>query len=126
MPDTEISEAPAIFRGMLRDIVACGDYHEVCRMLGLVPAGPDVDQIEHYKSHMRIEEFNKVAREVFPHADIAADLLYRLVRLNRDGHEDTEDDEDDPERMMFAVVSRTAVATVIGHLLEKGTLGVSR
>lgn len=125
MPDTEISEAPAIFRGMLRDVVACSDYHEVCRMLGLVPAGPEVDQVEHYKSHMRIEEFNTVADEVFPHADIAADMLYRLVRLNRDG-EDDEIDEDDSERAMFTVVSRTAVATVIGHLLEKGTLGVSR
>ncbi|AZM47780.1 hypothetical protein DMB38_20095 [Streptomyces sp. WAC 06738] len=123
MPDTEI-QAPAIFRGMLRDVVACGDYHEVCRMLGLVPAGPDVDQIEHYKSHMRIEEVNTVAPEVFAHADIAADLLYRLVRLNRDG--DEPEDEDDPERAMFAVISRTAVATVVGHLLENGTLGVSR
>lgn len=118
---TQISEAPAIFRGMLRDVVACSDYDEVCRMLGMVPAGPDVDRIEHYQSHMRIEEFNKVADEVLPHADIAGDVLYRLVRLNRD-----EDDEDETERTMFAVLSRTAVATVIGHLLEKGTLGVMR
>ncbi|MEU1552116.1 hypothetical protein ABZ517_05265 [Streptomyces scabiei] len=120
MPDTEL-QAPAIFRGMLRDVVACRDYHEVCRMLGLVPASPDVDQIEHYKSHMRIEEFNRVAGEVFSHADIAADLLYRLARLNRD-----DDEEDDSERDMFTAVSRTAAATVIGHLLESGTLGVSR
>lgn len=115
-------EAPAILRGMLRDVVACSDYHAVCEMLGMVPAGPDVDEIEHYKSHARIEAFNKVARDVFTHADIAAEMLYRLVRLNRDD----EDDEDDSERAMFAVVSRTAVATVIGHLIEKGTLGVKR
>lgn len=120
MPDT--LEALAISRGMLRDIVACRDYHEVCRMLGLVPPGPDVDEVEHYKSHMRIEEFNKVAGDVFPHADIVAELLYRLLRLNREGEE--EEDEDDFERTVFTVVSRTAVATVIGHLLEKGTLGV--
>ncbi|WP_329272018.1 hypothetical protein [Streptomyces sp. NBC_01451] len=110
---------------MLRDVVPCRDYHEVCRMLGLVPAGPEVDQVEHYQSHMRIEAFNRVAEEVFPHADIAADMLYRLACLNRDG-EDCEIDEDDPERDMFTAVSRTAVAAVIGHLLEKGTLGVSR
>jgi hypothetical protein len=110
---------------MLRDVVACSDYHEVCRMLGMVPAGPDVDQIEHYKSHMRIEEFNTVAGPVFTYADIAADVLYRLVRLNRDD-EDDEADEDDPERAMFTVLSRTAAATVIGHLLENGTLGVTR
>ncbi|MFV0135466.1 hypothetical protein ACLGIH_19980 [Streptomyces sp. HMX87] len=115
-------EAPAILRGMLRDVVACSDYHTVCEMLGMVPAGPDVDEIEHYKSHMRIEAFNQVADEVFPHADIAADMLYRLVRLNRDD----EDDEDDSEHAMFTVVSRTAVAIVIGHLLENGTLGVKR
>ena len=118
---TEI-EAPAIFREMLRDVVACRDYHEVCRMLGLVPAGPEVDAADHDKSHMRIEEFNRVARDVFPVADIAGDVLYRLVRLNRD---DAPEDEDDTEHAMFTVLSRTAAATVIGHLLEKGTLGVS-
>jgi len=122
MPDT--MEALAISRGMLRDIVACGDYHEVCRMLGLVPAGPDVDAVEHYKSHMRIEEVLKVGPEMFSHADIAADLLFRLVRLNRGDEE--EDDGDEAERTMFAVISRTAVATVLGHLLENGALGVSR
>jgi hypothetical protein len=120
---TQISEAPAILRGMLRDVVACSDYDTVCRMLGMVPAGPDVDRIEHYKSHERIEEFNRVADDVFAHADIAAELLYKLVRLNRD---EDDDEEDDSEHAMFTVVSRTAVATVIGHLLEKGTLGVLR
>jgi hypothetical protein len=121
MSEIEITEGPAIFRGMLRDIVACDDYPEVCRKLGLVPAGPDVDSIEHYKSHERIDEFNKVADEAFPHAEIAADLLYRLVRLGN-----PEAVDDDCERVMFTVVSRTAVATVNSHLLEKGTLGVLR
>lgn len=124
MPDTETSEVPAIFRGMLRDVIECGAYPEVCRRLGLVPAGPDVDRIEHYKSHMRIDEFGEVAGVVFCHADIAADLLYRLARLNRNGDEDTEE-ADDIERQMFTAVSRTAAATVIGHLLEKGVLEVA-
>ncbi|WP_369042204.1 hypothetical protein [Streptomyces sp. Midd1] len=120
MPDTEISEAPAILRGMLRDVVACSEYDELCRRLGLVPAGPEVDRIEHYNSHMRIERFNEVAHEVFAHADIAAEMLCKLSRLTRD-----DDEDDDAERAMYSVVSRAAVATVIGHLLEKGTLGVS-
>lgn len=120
---TQIPEAPAILRGMLRDIVACSDYDEVCRKLGMVPAGPDVDRQEHLQSHMRIEELNRVADEVFAHADIAADVLYQLVRLNREcDHEE----EDEAEAAMFAVVSRTAAATVITHLLENGTLGVMR
>ena len=120
---TQLSEAPAILRGMLRDVVPCRDYRAVCEALDMVPAGPDVDEIEHYKSHMRIKEFNEVANEVFAHAEIAAELLYKLDRLN---HDVDDEDEDDAERHMISIVSRTAAAVVIGHLIEKGTLGVSR
>ena len=123
MPDTQISEAPAIFRGMLRDVVACSDFDEVCRLLGLVPASPEVDRIEHYQSHMRIEKLNQVADEVFARTDIAADMLVRLTRLNREVDDD-EDDED--ERAMYAVISRTAVGAVLGHLLDQGILEVKR
>lgn len=120
---TQTSEAPAILRGMLRDIIACDDYYTVCRLMGMVPAGPDVDEIEHYKSHERLERFDPVAEDAFTHADIAAELLYRLTHLGCDG----EDDEDENrERAMFTLVSRTAASTVIGYLLEKGILGVLR
>lgn len=121
MPDIETEEAPALFRGMLRDIVACSDYNEVCRMLGLVPAGPDVDRIEHYQSHLRIEEFNRMAGDAFRHADVAAQVLYRLSRIHDD---DDDGDAHEMERQMFQAISRTAVATVVAHLLEKGRLGV--
>ncbi|WP_274032493.1 hypothetical protein [Streptomyces sp. MMBL 11-1] len=119
MPDIELEEAPALFRGMLRDIVACSDYQEVCRKLGLVPASPDVDRIEHLLSHTRIEEFNRLATDAFRHADVAALVLYRLSRIH-----DEDDADSEVERQMFQAISRTAVATVVAHLLEKGRLGV--
>ncbi|MGW3153686.1 hypothetical protein [Streptomyces sp. NPDC001089] len=119
---TQISEAPAILRGMLRDIVACSDYAEVCQMLGMVPAGPEVDWMEHQQSHTRTQQLNRVVDEVFAHADIAADLLHQLVRLNRCDC----DDEDGTEQAMFTVISRTAAATVLGYLIENGTLEVTQ
>ena len=120
MPDIETSEAPAVFRGMLRDIVACQDYAQVCRMLGLVPAGPDVDEIEHHQSHERIEEFGRVSKDALSHASVAAEVLFRLTHLG-----DVEAEEaDEKGRAMFHLVSRTATAAVIAHLLENGTLGV--
>lgn len=119
MVPIETDETPALFRGMLRDIVACSDYHEVCRLLGLVPAGPDVDEVEHRQSHCRLGEFHQVADEALSHADIAADVLYRLTHINQRGP------EDDRSRQMFQLVARTAVGTVLAHLLEKGHLGVA-
>ncbi|MGW3860271.1 hypothetical protein ACWEDZ_02135 [Streptomyces sp. NPDC005047] len=127
MPDIETT-APALFRGMLRDVVACHDYHQVCRLLGLVPAGPDVDEIEHRQSHNRIEEFSQVGQEALAHADIAAEVLFRLMHINCEDPEDPEDDEDEDDeraRAMYHLVSRTAVATVLAHLLENRTLGVT-
>ncbi|MFC9505375.1 hypothetical protein [Streptomyces sp. NPDC057002] len=119
---TETS-APVLFRGMLRDIVACHDYHEVCRLLGLVPAGPDVEDIEHRQSHMRIDQFGEVADEALSHADVAAEVIYKLTHI----FSDEEEDEDCARaRAMYHLVSRTAVATVVAHLLENGTLGVER
>ncbi|MET7631730.1 hypothetical protein ABZS53_14940 [Streptomyces sp. NPDC005499] len=118
MPDIE-TEAPAIFRGMLRDVVACSDYAEVCRLLELVPAGPDVDEIEHYQSHVRIEEFLPVAQETLSHADVAANVLYRLTRLGEAAEED-----DERARAMFLFVTRTACTAVIAHLLQNGTLEI--
>ncbi|MET9360352.1 hypothetical protein ABZX93_05535 [Streptomyces sp. NPDC006632] len=118
MPDIE-TEAPAIFRGMLRDVVACSDYAEVCRLLGLVPAGPDVDEIEHYQSHVRIEEFMPVAAEVLSHADVAASVLYRLTHMG-----ECEEDGDERSRAMFHFVTRSACTAVISHLLQKGILEI--
>jgi hypothetical protein len=118
MPDIE-TEAPALFRGMLRDIVACSDYAEVCRMMELVPAGPDVDQVEHYKSHMRLNEFSRVADSALVHADVAADVLYRLTRIC-----DPDAEDDERSREMFHILARTALTTVLAHLMEKGTLEV--
>lgn len=120
MPDTQISEAPAIFRGMLRDIVACRDYAEVCRMLNLVPASTEVDLIEHHKSHARIRGLDPVADEALTHAEIAAEVLYRLTHMH-----DHDQDDDGSERAMFRVVSRTTVAMVLGHLIEQGLLEVA-
>ncbi|MFH9731903.1 hypothetical protein [Streptomyces sp. NPDC017260] len=121
MAPIETAEAPALFRGMLRDIVACDDYAEVCRLLDLVPAGPDVDEIEHRQSHYRLEEFHQVSDEALSHADVAAEVLYRLTHINQCAPSC----EDDQQRQMFHLVSRTAVTTVVAHLLEKGHLGVA-
>ncbi|MFJ3271034.1 hypothetical protein [Streptomyces sp. NPDC086776] len=118
MPDIE-TEAPVIFRGMLRDVVACSDFDDVCRLLELVPAGPDVDEIEHYQSHARIEEFMPVAVEALTHADVAADVLYRLTRLG-----EHEEGPDERAQAMFLFVTRTACTAVIAHLLQKGTLEI--
>ncbi|MEU3979603.1 hypothetical protein AB0465_18070 [Streptomyces griseoviridis] len=118
MPDIETS-APAVFRGMLRDIVACRDFDEVCLMLGLVPAGPDVDEVEHIQSHQRIEQFMPVAYEALSHADVAANVLCRLTHLSGDGR-----DIDERSMAMFNFVSRTACTAVISHLLENGTLKI--
>ncbi|WNI17592.1 hypothetical protein [Actinacidiphila sp. ITFR-21] len=118
MPDIE-AEAPAIFRGMLRDVVACSDYAEVCRLLGLVPAGPDVDEIEHYQSHARIADFIPVAADALSHADVAANLLYRLTRMG-----EHEEDGDERSQTMFHFVTRTACTAVISHLLQKGILEI--
>ncbi|MEU9050192.1 hypothetical protein AB0D37_07265 [Streptomyces sp. NPDC048384] len=118
MPDIETS-APALFRGMLRDIVACSDFDEVCLLLGLVPAGPDVDKVEHLHSHDRIERFLPVAAEALWHADVAANVLCRLTHL-RDGGQDI----DEHTKAMFLFVSRTASTAVIAHLLENGTLEI--
>ncbi|MEV7902197.1 hypothetical protein [Streptomyces anulatus] len=120
MYDTETNEVPALFRGMLRDIVACRDYREVCRKLGLVPASPDVDRREHYQSHARMEGFDVMADDVFLHADVAGQVLYRLSRV----HQADDDGDHEIERQVFQAISRTAVATVIAHLLEQGRLGV--
>ncbi|MGW1180114.1 hypothetical protein ACWD7Y_04260 [Streptomyces drozdowiczii] len=119
MPDIETS-APALFRGMLRDIVACSDYDEVCLLLGLVPAGPDVDEIEHLQSHSRIAQFIPVARQALDHADVAANVLCRLTHLNADGEETT----DERALAMFLFVARAASTAVISHLLESGTLEI--
>ena len=121
MPDIETEEVPALFRGMLRDIVACRDYHEVCRLMGLVPAGPDVDEIEHRQSHYRLSEFRQVSDEALAHADIAAQVLYRLVHIG-DGPDAPADERG---QHMYQLVARTAVSTVVAHLLEKGHLGVA-
>ncbi|NIY68025.1 hypothetical protein [Streptomyces malaysiensis] len=118
MPDLK-TEAPAIFRGMLRDIIACPDYTDVCQILGLVPAGPEVDEAEHQQSHVRIEEFLPVAEDALVHADVLAEVLFQLTHM---GECDTEDSADG--RLMFRFVSRTAVSTVISHLLQKGALEI--
>ena len=118
MPDIE-SEAPAIFRQMLRDIVACSDFDEVCLLLGMVPAGPDVDEVEHLHSHTRIERFLAVAAETLSHADVAANVLYRLTHLSEAGQQ-----IDERSKAMFHFVTRTACTAVIAHLLEKGTLEI--
>lgn len=118
MPDIE-AEAPAIFRGMLRDVVACSDYDEVCQLLGLVPAGPDVDEIEHYQSHARIEKFMPVAEEALSHADVAARVLHRLTRMG-----ECAENGDERSLAMFHFVTRTACTAVIAHLLQKGILEI--
>ncbi|MFD9815104.1 hypothetical protein [Streptomyces sp. NPDC059080] len=117
MPDIE-TEAPAIFRGMLRDVVACSDYDEVCQMLDLVPAGPEVDEVEHLQSHTRIEQFMPIAREALSHADVAAQVLYQLTRLGE------EEEGDERSRAMFHFVTRIACTAVICHLLQNGTLEI--
>lgn len=119
---TNTEEVPALFRGMLRDIVACSDYQEVCRLLNLVPAGPDVDEIEHQQSHYRLGEFGQVSQEALVHADVAAEVLYKLMHL---GKETPQDPDDDRSRQMFHLIARTSVSTVVAHLLEKGHLGVA-
>lgn len=118
MPDIETT-APAIFRGMLRDIVACSDYDDVCLLLGLVPAGPEVDEVEHLASHYRIERFMPVAAEALNHADVAANVLCRLTRLSGDEREVDED-----SLAMFNFVTRAACTAVISQLLESGALEI--
>ncbi|MEW1922293.1 hypothetical protein [Streptomyces sp. NPDC088360] len=118
MPDIETT-APAVFRGMLRDIIACRDYDEVCQILGLVPAGPDVDEVEHLQSHTRIEQFLPVAVEALTHADVAAEVLYHLTHLS-----ECEQEPDERSQAMFTFVARTACTIVISHLLENGTLEI--
>ncbi|MFF8283367.1 hypothetical protein ACF06W_11660 [Streptomyces albus] len=120
MPEIE-TEVRTVFRAMLRDVVACSDYHEVCHLLGLVPASPDVDEVEHDQSHARIAGFMPVAAQTLLHADIASSVLYRLIQL------DDSDEEDEPyARAVLDVIARTACSTVISHLLEQGTLEIGR
>lgn len=116
MPEIE-TEAPAIFRGMLRDLIACDSFDEISDAFGLVPAGPDVDRVEHAMSHARIEEFMPIAEDTLTHADVAADVLFQLTHME-------EEDEDDDGLAMFHFISRTASCAVISHLLENGVLAV--
>lgn len=111
--------APVVFRGMLRDIVACDDFSDACRMLGLIPSSPDVDEVEHLQSHQRLELFGDVADEALAHAEIAGDVLYRVICAHHDcaGHSEQ-------AKAMYQFICRTAVATVTAHLLEDGTLAV--
>ncbi|MEU1816061.1 hypothetical protein ABZ543_12820 [Streptomyces roseifaciens] len=108
---------PAVFRGMLRDIVACADYPQVCQRLGLVPASDDVDRMEHYQSHQRLIDYLDVAEPAICHAAVAADVLYSLTHL-ADG------DSDDAERELFHFIARSATSAVIAHLLHIGVLAV--
>lgn len=117
MADDDL-DTPVVFRGMLRDVVRCSDYNEVCRMLGLVPSGPDVDYLEHYAKHERVHDFSYVGTTAIRYADVAAEVVYKLMHAG-------DDKEPNPKaHAMFQFVSRTAVATVISHLIENGTLEI--
>ncbi|MEV6310017.1 hypothetical protein AB0M10_15630 [Streptomyces sp. NPDC051840] len=116
MPDIK-AESPAILRGMLRDIVACSDYDEVCQTLGLIPASPEVEKAEHHQSHVRVRRYLPAAGATLGHADVAADLLYQLTQPDQDGREDE-------RRAMFRFVCRTACTAVIAQLLHKNILEI--
>ncbi|MFE5853233.1 hypothetical protein ACFQ61_08425 [Streptomyces sp. NPDC056500] len=119
MPKTEMQ---GVFRGMLRDVVECSEFASVCRQLGLVPAGPDVDEIEHYQSHIRLQGFSSVAAETISHADIAAEVILQLTRM--DAHGDQDDEESERTRLSYTLITRTACTAVISHLLHQGILRI--
>lgn len=112
------SNIPAIFRGMLRDVVHCSEYEQTCKRMGMVPASPEVDHLEHRNSHARIRDYAEIEDGANTYADLAAEVVLHLAY-----NEDDEAFED--IRDTYHHLARIVSAEVVSHLLEDGTLQIA-
>lgn len=114
---------PAVFRAMLRDIVSCRDFESTAARIGLVGASEEVDDLEHRQAHVRAQLFHQVAPAALCHAQVAGEVMWALTHHMCDGEEDSEEDQQ-RSRALFTFISRTAVSTVLSHLLSLEVLVV--
>lgn len=129
------TSTPWEFRATLRDLAPCSSFDTLSRAVGLLPAGPDVEEREHKASHRRMEALRPLSDEIMRHAHTAADVVYVILQKQAADADESEEDcdcegdcedeeqvEDCEAILAGRVLAGAACHAVIAQLVDKGLL----
>ncbi|MBD0734091.1 hypothetical protein [Streptomyces sp. CBMA29] len=103
---------------MLRDIVPCPEYRSIISALGCVPPGPEVDEKEHYASHMRLKAALPLHAAVRAKANSVADVFIAMWSSESDGSTHADASE-------MRALCRATGHLVVTHLIAAGLINVA-
>lgn len=104
-----------IKRALAWDILPCAVAPNSMKGLGLLPGSDGGDDLEHYKSHIRLNRIVPINDIVKVYSGLAGEVIGRSI-LEHQGREI--EDDDDPKLKHYRDTVTACVQAVIANLIE--------
>jgi hypothetical protein len=103
---------------LIHDLTPCGEAERFMRAFGMIPGSPEVEEMEHRASHVRLNATAPVNQVLQVVAGLAGEVVGRCILENQGV---------DPDPELVASYQKVAMASsqaVVAHMLEMDLLHI--